>query len=117
METGTDWKAGMIRFLFRFAATVSLAVAVILAVLDTTRSVVASQLVMTPLRTSWNAVSPDTLVSFEAFVRERVGPFVWDGALSWIIDQPGFILFAVLAFLLYCAGYRRQPLADKYVTG
>lgn len=107
----------MIRFLFRFTAMVSLAVAVIMAVLDTTRSVVASQLVMTPLRTSWNAVSPDTLVSFEAFIREKVHPFVWDGVLSWIIDQPGFVLFAVLAFLLYCIGYRRQPLAGRYATG
>lgn len=107
----------MIRFLFRFAAMLSLAVAVIMAVLDTTRSVVASQIVMTPLKTSWNAVSPDTLVSFETFVRGKLHPLVWDMGLSWVIDQPGFILFALLAFLLYCVGYRRQPLADRYAIG
>ncbi|KQZ14553.1 hypothetical protein ASD44_11070 [Mesorhizobium sp. Root554] len=107
----------MIRFLFRFAAMLSLAVSVIMAVLDTTRSVVASQIVMTPLRTSWNSVSPDTLVSFETFVRGKLHPLAWDMGLSWVIDQPGFILFALLAFLLYCVGYRRQPLAGRYAIG
>ena len=43
----------MIRFLFRFLATIALAVAVIMAVLDATRTVAAGEWVMTSLGTSW----------------------------------------------------------------
>ena len=58
----------MIRFLFRFLATIALAVAVIMAVLDATRTVAAGDWVMTPLGTSWLAVSPATLESAQKAV-------------------------------------------------
>ena len=51
----------MFRFLFRLMATFALAVAVIMAVLDVTRTVAASRLVITSLGASWRGVSPATL--------------------------------------------------------
>ncbi len=56
----------MIRFLFRLLSTVSLAIAVIMAVLDATRTVAASGLVLSSLRESWAATSPDTLAAHAA---------------------------------------------------
>lgn len=106
----------MLRFLFRLAAMVALAVSVIMAVLDVTRSVAASQIVMTPLKTSWNAVSPDTLAAAESFVREKVQPALWETVVSRVLDQPGFAVFAVLAFLLYAIGYRRRRRAGRHAT-
>jgi hypothetical protein len=97
----------MLRFIFRLAAMIALSVSVIMAVIDTTRSVAASSLVMTPLNASWLAVSPDTRAAFETFVRAKAGPLVWDGGVAWVLAQPGFAVFAVLAFLLYAVGYRR----------
>ena len=104
----------MLRFLFRLAAMVALSVSVIMAVLDTTRSVAASALVMTPLNTSWLAVSPDTRSAFESFVRYKAGPLLWDGAIAWVLNQPGFAVFAVLAFILYMVGYRRQRPTGRF---
>lgn len=98
----------MLRFIFRLAAMVALSISVIMAVIDTTRSVAASALVMTPLNTSWLAVSPDTRAAFESFVRAKASPLVRDGAVAWVLAQPGFAVFAVLAFLLYAIGYRRR---------
>ena len=46
----------MLRFIFRLAAMVALSISVIMAVIDATRSVAASALVMTPLNASWLAV-------------------------------------------------------------
>ena len=43
----------MFRFLFRLLASLALAVAVIMAVLDVTRTIAASHLVLTPLGASW----------------------------------------------------------------
>lgn len=104
----------MFRFVFRLAAMVALSVSVIMAVLDTTRTVAASALVLTPLNASWLAVSPDTRAAFETFVRANAGSLVWDGVIAWVLNQPGFAVFAALAFLLYAVGYRRQRRTGQF---
>ena len=71
----------MFRFLFRLAATIALAVAVIMAVLDATRTVAASQLVLTPLDTSWLTVSPDTLARCRPSSRDQ-DCIRWSGTRS-----------------------------------
>jgi len=107
----------MLRFLFRLAAMIALSVAVIMAVLDATRSVAASTLVMTPLNSSWLAASPDTRAAFETFVRAKVNPVIWDGGFAWVLAQPGFAVFAVLAFILYAIGYRRRRRGGEFAPG
>jgi inosine-uridine nucleoside N-ribohydrolase len=97
----------MIRFLFRFSATLALAAAVIMAVLDATRSIAASALVMTPLATSWAAASPETIAAAETFVRDRLDPLLWDPVAAAVLALPGFVVFAALALLLYAIG--RKP--------
>lgn len=97
----------MIRFLFRLMASVCLSVAVIMAVLDATRSIAASELVLTPLNTSWITVSPDTLAAAQTYVVTKIHPLAWDPVFVTILNQPGFAVFLVLAFLLYAIG--RKP--------
>lgn len=106
----------MFRFLFRLAAMVALSVSVIMVVLDTTRTVAASALVMTPLKTSWLAVSPDTLAAFEVFIRQKAGPLLWDGLITRILDLPGFAVFAGVALLFYALGYRRAKRQRGFAT-
>ncbi|RST87753.1 hypothetical protein EJC49_03850 [Aquibium carbonis] len=96
----------MIRFFFRFLSVVSLAVAVILAVIDATRSIAASELVLTPLGTSWFAVSPETLNLAQAVVQRHVFPALWDPILVTILTLPGFVVFLALALLFYMIGRR-----------
>ena len=104
----------MFRFLFRLAAMIALAVSVIMAVLDATRTVAASQLVMTPLKTSWNAVSPDTLAATESFVREKLQPLLWDTVVDRVLSLPGFAVFACLAFVFYAIGHRRRRQSGRF---
>ena len=106
----------MFRFLFRVLATVALAIAVIMAVLDATRTIAASQLVTTPLNTSWITVSPDTLNAFQAFVVEKAHPLLWDSVIVFILNQPGFAVFGVLAFLLYAAGHRPERRTGRFAV-
>ncbi|MDN2579652.1 hypothetical protein [Aquibium sp. ELW1220] len=96
----------MIRFFFRFLAVLSLAAAVILAVVDATRSIAASELVLTPLGTSWFAVSPGTLNLAQALVQRYVFPGLWDPLIVSILNLPGFAVFLVLALLFYAIGRR-----------
>ena len=104
----------MFRFLFRLMAMVALAVATIMAVLDATRTIAASELVLTPLRGSWNAVSPSSLDGFRAFVAEHGHPLIWDPVIASVLNQPGFVLFGLLALLLYAIGRRPKPRARRF---
>lgn len=97
----------MIRFLFRVLATLTLAAAVIMAVVDATRSVAQSQLVLTPLGESWASAFPDGPGMLQTFLQTKVANFLWDPVTVAILGQPGFVVLAALALLLYAAG-RRQ---------
>lgn len=104
----------MIRFFFRVLACVALASAVVMAVLDTTRSVAASKLVLTPLAESWEATLPTSFAAFRTFVETYLAGFLWDPVLVTILAQPGFVVLAVLAFLLYLVGHRAGRERDQW---
>ncbi|MBN9249442.1 MAG: hypothetical protein J0I86_02490 [Mesorhizobium sp.] len=106
----------MFRFVFRLTAMISLSIAVIMAVLDATRTVAASQLVLTPLKMSWNAVSPQTMSSAEVFVREKMAPVLWDVGANWLLSLPGCVVFAGLALAFYAVGYRRERTTRRYAA-
>jgi hypothetical protein len=107
----------MFRFLFRVLATFALAIAVIMAVLDVTRTIAASALVLTPLGDSWRSVSPTTLEAMQAFVIERAHPLVWNPVMVFILGQPGFAVFGVLAFLLYAIGRKPEREIGRFAVG
>lgn len=87
----------------------SLAVAVIMAVLDATRSIAAETLVLTPLGASWSAVAPTVLAQLENAIEANLPRFALDPLFSGLLEAPGFAVFAVLALLLALAG--RRPAA------
>lgn len=105
----------MIRFLFRFLATISLAIAVIMAVLDATRTVAAKTLIMTPLIVSWDKTFPQQLAKFRVFLEQTVGPLSWDPVALTLLTLPGFVVFAILAFLLYAIGRRPQRRIGRFI--
>ncbi|RLP28065.1 hypothetical protein [Mesorhizobium sp. YM1C-6-2] len=106
----------MFRFLFRLMATFALAVAVIMAVLDVTRTIAASRLVITPLGASWRGVSPATLEQVQSFVMEKAHPLIWNPVMTFILDLPGFLVFGVLAFLLYAIGHRPERRIGRFAV-
>ena len=106
----------MFRFLFRLMATFALAVAVIMAVLDVTRTIAASRLVLTPLGESWRGVSPSTFEQVQSFIMDNAHPLVWNPVMAFILDQPGFVVFGVLAFLLYAIGHRPERRIGRFVA-
>lgn len=107
----------MFRFLFRLLATVSLAVAVVMAVLDVTRTIAASRLVLTSLAESWASVSPGTLEEAQAFIVGKLHPIAWNPVMTFILAQPGFVVFGVLALLLYAVGYRPARRIGDFAVG
>jgi len=106
----------MIRFLFRLLATASLAIAVIMAVLDATRTVAAKTLVTTPLLASWEKTYPQQLAAFRTFLEQKIHAQAWDPVATTVLGLPGFVVFAVLAFLLYAIGRRPQRKIGRFVV-
>ncbi len=104
----------MIRFFFRFLATISLAVAVVMSVLDATRMIAAGAWVTTPLGTSWMSVSPETLEKAQSTVETTLHPFLWDPVALYVLKLPGFVVFGVLALLLYAIGRRPARRLDPF---
>jgi hypothetical protein len=99
----------MLKALLRLLSMVLLAVAVIMAVLDATRSIAAGAVVLTPLRSSWMAFSPQSLTGFEALVRDNLPDLVWDPVML-----PGFAIFAALWLPAALAGRRRASPDTRY---
>ncbi|RFC69463.1 MULTISPECIES: hypothetical protein [Mesorhizobium] len=103
----------MIRFFFRLLATLVLAGAVIMGVLDATRTVAAGALVMTPLGESWSATFPASLASLQAFMQAKAN-WLWDPVLTTVLELPGFAMLGTLAFLLYAIGHKPEHLRDEW---
>lgn len=103
----------MIRFFFRLLATLILAGAVVMAVLDATRTIAAGALVMTPLGESWGATFPASLASLQSLLQTKAS-WLWDPALTTILKLPGFAMLAALAFLFYAVGHKPEHLRDEW---
>ncbi len=96
----------MIRFAFRFLALVLLAAAIILAVIDISRSVGASAIIMTPLMESMQSALPRMTASLGTTL-QGIDPSLW-WAVSVVLSVPGAILFAIAALVSYMIGHKRR---------
>ncbi|CAN7182463.1 hypothetical protein LJR231_000360 [Phyllobacterium sp. LjRoot231] len=106
----------MIRSIFRLLAYIALSLAIIAAVLDAARSVGASQLVMTSLQDTWQSISAPSLALAETSIKTHIYPIIWDPLMLWVLETPTFIIFALLAFLLYAIGYRRENRVGRFAA-
>ena len=99
----------MIRTLLRLFSAIALAIAVIMAVQDATRSIAADEVTLTPLGASWASLSPSSLDAVEGFFAANLPAFFWDPVMTGLLSQPGFAVLAVLALLLALAGRQPRP--------
>jgi hypothetical protein len=106
----------LIRPIFRLLAYIALSLAIIAAVLDAARSVGASHLIMTSFQDSWQSVSASSLTLAETYIKTHIYPILWDPLMLWVLETPAFIVFALLALLLYAIGYRRQNRAGRFAA-
>lgn len=97
----------MIRFLFRFLGFWIFAGGFVALVVDGTRSIAASDLVVTPARTAWTSLSPGTFEATRAAI-SRVGGWLWPDLVAPLLDLPLFVLLAGLGLLLIAIGTPRR---------
>lgn len=90
----------MIRTIIRGAALFSLALALITAVLDLTRTIADTELTYTSMGVSWSKFSIGTLEKSQAFVTQYLHPFVWDPIIVYILQAPTWLVFSLIWLLL-----------------
>ncbi len=98
----------MFKSILRLLGLFALALAVITAVLDVTRTIADSAPVITPLGTDWFNFSPSSLNLSQAIIQRYVHPVLWDPVFVKILLMPSWAVFAILAGLLLWFGKPRE---------
>ena len=104
------------RFLLRLASLVALAAAVIAGTIDSIQSVAAASVVMTPIADAWQDVSPTTLTSLQSSLSYYIHPRFYTVIFQWLMLQPAFAVFLVIALLLWMIGYKKPPVAGRFTA-
>ncbi|MCM2473643.1 hypothetical protein HGO38_09150 [Rhizobium sp. CG5] len=104
------------RFFFRLLSLVALAIAVLAGAIDSIESVASSEVVMTSLGAAWVDVSSSTLPLVQAAVEHYMGDWIWRNAVAWVLGQPAFAVFLLLALLLWMCGYKKPSLAGRFAA-
>jgi hypothetical protein len=96
------------RFILRVIGTLLIAGAVVLLIIDGTKSLGANSLVLTPLEATWLQLHPDSLEAVKQFVGTRLfGPLL-DSVVAAVLQFPGWAVIGVPGILLAWAGRSRR---------
>ncbi len=96
------------RLILRIVGTWLIATAVILLIIDGTKSLGASGLVATSLGDTWQSLNPDSLDAVRAFLATRFFGALLDPALTVLLGLPGFLVLGVPGILIAYAGRARR---------
>jgi hypothetical protein len=96
------------RLILRVLGTLLIALAVILLIIDGTKSLGANAMVFTPLADTWLQIHPDSLNAVKQFFETRLfGPLL-ETAITAVLGFPGWAVIGVPGLLLAWAGRSRR---------
>ena len=101
------------RLILRIAGTWLIGLALVLLVVDGTRSLGASALVFTSLADLWTSVHPPSLDAVRSFFDSRFFAALLDLVLKAVLDYPAFAVFGVPGIILAILG--RAPRRERYL--
>jgi hypothetical protein len=92
------------RLILRILGTWLIGLAVIMLVIDGTRSLAASTFVASSLGDTWMAVNAASLVGLRGFIDSRFFGPVLEPLLTALLSYPGFAVLGIPGVLLIIAG-------------
>lgn len=102
----------MIALFVRFVGLWFVAGGLAALVIDATRSIAASEMMLTPLGVSLSTVlGPTALTSAQTFVQRIevfVGAWLWDPAILWFLSLPTWGVLGAIGFVLTYLGRLRR---------
>ena len=106
----------MFHFLTRAIGYVLLAAALVFAILDTTRSITASELVITPLARTIDAWAPGSLADWRVGVEASLHPLVWDPVIVFALRLPTWLVAWFLSMLALWLGQRSPDRLGRFAS-
>jgi hypothetical protein len=97
----------MTRFLFRFVGLWLLAGAFVALVIDGTRSIAASRLILTPVGEAWVAIHPGSIDLLHSTIERNLSPWLWEAVLVNLLYAPLWLALGVLGALFVLLGRPR----------
>jgi hypothetical protein len=101
------------RLILRVAGTWLIGLALVLLVIDGTRSLGSNVIVFTSLAELWTQLHPPSLVAVETFFETRFFAALLDAALKALLEYPAFAVVGVPGIVLALAG--RKPRRERYL--
>ena len=99
----------MLKPIVKLFGILALALSVITAILDITRTIANSALTITPLGKEWFDFHVPSLNGFQVGVQRKLGmPWLWDFLIVPVLQAPSWLVFAVFAILFLWLGRRRE---------
>jgi len=98
----------MLKGIFRIVSLVCLAVALVAGVLDLTRSIADSGLVLTPLHVDWARFSAGSLDATRSLIEQYLHPYLWDPVFTTLLRAPTWAVFALLSLVFGLAARRNR---------
>jgi len=100
----------MIRFFLRFLGLISLATAFILIIYDGTKSIAGNTVFITKLGDVWNNIHSTSLQLLQAAIERHVDPLLWQFVVQPVLEQPSWLVLAILGIVLIVLGRKKKPL-------
>lgn len=100
-------------FLMRFASFIALVAAIVAGTVDSIRSISESTPVLTPLGAAVASFSVSAFEAVEALERPDGSLAAFAPVARWLLAQPAFAMFLMVALVLWMIGYRR-PSANRF---
>ncbi len=100
----------MIRFVFRFIGLWVLAAAFVALIYDGTKTIAGSQIYVTKLGDTWNALHADSLQALRPAIERYAGQWLWDPVMLNILTAPTWAVLGVLGIVLLLIGRRKRRL-------
>lgn len=101
------------RLLLRFLGTWLIALALVLLVIDGTKSLGANALVLTSLADLWTQLHPASLASVQEFFDSRFFEDLLDAALTALLGYPAFAVIGIPGIVLALLG--RKPRRELFL--
>lgn len=99
----------MFRIIAKLVGLFALAMTVITAILDITRSIANSALTITALGLEWRDFNVASLQNFQVGIERKLGfPWLWENVLQNILLAPSWLVFGVIAIIFLWLGRRKE---------
>jgi hypothetical protein len=97
----------MIRFLFRFVGLWLLAGAFVALIIDGTRSIAASRLILTTVAEAWYTIHAASLQALQSWAERSFPAWVWDPVAVNVLSTPLWVVLAVVGIIFILFGRPR----------